>query len=241
MLADRALITMTQPFLRAYVLLAIRTCHRRGTFAMGGMAAQIPIKNDPVANEAAMAKVRADKEREVTDGHDGTWVAHPGLVALAREMFDRQMPTPNQIARQRQDVSVSAAELLAFAPAAPITEKGLRTNIEIGIEYLGAWLAGNGCVPIHHLMEDTATAEISRAQVWHWVRSPRGVLDDGRKVTIELVRALIPEELARVRNNVGAVAYAGGSYERAARLFEELSARAEFAEFLTLPAYELID
>jgi malate synthase len=241
MLADRALITMTQPFLRAYALLAIRTCHRRGTFAMGGMAAQIPIKNDPVANEAAMAKVRADKEREVTDGHDGTWVAHPGLVALAREVFDRHMPTPNQIARQRPDVSVSAAELLAFGPVAPITEKGLRTNIEIGIEYLGAWLAGNGCVPIHHLMEDAATAEISRAQVWHWVRSPRGVLDDGRKVTIELVRALIPEELARVRNNVGAVAYAGGSYERAARLFEELSARAEFAEFLTLPAYELID
>ena len=240
MLADRALITMTQPFLRAYALLAVRTCHRRGTFAMGGMAAQIPIKNDPAANDAAMAKVRADKEREVTDGHDGTWVAHPGLVALAKEMFDRHMPTPNQIARRRDDVAVSAADLLAFGPAAPITEKGLRTNIEVCIEYLGAWLAGNGCVPIHHLMEDAATAEISRAQVWHWLHSPRGVLDDGRKVTLELVRALIPGELAQVRRNIGEAAFAAGRYPEAAQLFEALTASDDFAEFLTLPAYEHI-
>jgi malate synthase len=240
-LADRALVGMTQPFMRAYSQLAIRTCHRRAVFAMGGMAAQIPIKGDAQANEAALAKVRADKEREATDGHDGTWVAHPGLVPLARAVFDQYMPTPNQIDRRRDDVQVTARDLLAFQPATPITEKGLRTNIEVGIEYLGAWLAGNGCVPIHNLMEDAATAEISRAQVWHWVRSPKGVLDDGRKVTLDLVRALIPGELAQVRTNVGDAAFAGGSYERAARLFEELTASDEFAEFLTLPAYALID
>jgi len=239
--ADRALITMTQPFMRAYALLAIRTCHRRGTFAMGGMAAQIPIKGDPAANEAAMARVRADKEREATDGHDGTWVAHPGLVPLATGVFDRHMPTPNQIQRQREDVVVHAADLLAFGPSGPITEAGLRTNIEVAIEYLGAWLSGQGCVPIHHLMEDAATAEISRAQAWHWVRSIRGVLDDGRKVTLELVRALIPQELERVRNNVGAAAFDAGRYPEAARLFEELTGRDDFAEFLTLPAYERID
>jgi len=240
-LADRALVGMAQPFMRAYSQLAIKTCHRRGVFAMGGMAAQIPIKNDAQANEVALAKVRADKEREATDGHDGTWVAHPGLVPVARAVFDQHMPMPNQITRRRDDVRVTARDLLAFQPATPITEQGLRTNIEVGIEYLGAWLAGNGCVPIHHLMEDAATAEISRAQVWHWVRSPRGVLADGRKVTLELVRALIPEELARVRATVGEAAWAGGSYERAARLFEELTASDEFAEFLTLSAYEYLD
>jgi malate synthase len=237
-LADRALVTMTSPFMRAYSRLAIRTCHRRNVFAMGGMAAQIPIKGDARANEAALAKVRADKEREATDGHDGTWVAHPGLVALAREVFDRHMPTPNQIRKKREDVSASAADLLAFGPGAPITEQGLRTNIEVGIEYLGSWLAGNGCVPIHHLMEDAATAEISRAQVWHWVRSSKGVLDDGRKVTLEMVRALIPEELARVKKNVGDAAFAAGRYPEAAELFEELTESDDFAEFLTLPAYE---
>jgi malate synthase len=241
MLADRARITMTEPFMRAYTLLAIKTCHRRGAFAMGGMAAQVPIKNDAAANDAAMAKVRADKEREVGDGHDGTWVAHPGLVALAREVFDRHMPTPNQIARRRDDVQTAAADLLAFGPAAPITEAGLRTNIEVAIEYLGSWLAGQGCVPIHNLMEDAATAEISRAQVWHWVRSSQGVLDDGRKVTLELVRALIPQELERVRQNVGAAAFAAGRYDEAARLFDELTASNDFAEFLTLPAYERLD
>ena len=240
MLADRALVTMTQPFLRAYSLLAIKTCHRRNVFAMGGMAAQIPIRNNPAANDAAMAKVRADKEREATDGHDGTWVAHPGLVPLAREVFDRLMPSPNQIDRQRDDVRVSAADLLAFQPAAPVTEAGLRTNIEVAIQYLGSWLAGQGCVPIHHLMEDAATAEISRAQVWHWVRNARGVLDDGRKVTLDMVRALIPEELERVKNNVGTAAFAAGRYPEAARLFEELTASNEFPDFLTLPAYERI-
>jgi malate synthase len=241
MLADRALVTMTQPFLRAYSLLAIKTCHRRNVFAMGGMAAQIPIKNNPAANDAAMAKVRADKEREATDGHDGTWVAHPGLVPLAREVFDRLMPSPNQIGRQRDDVRVCADDLLAFQPAVPVTEAGLRTNIEVAIQYLGSWLAGQGCVPIHHLMEDAATAEISRAQVWHWIRSERGVLDDGRKVTMDLVRALIPEELSRVKQNVGEAAFATGRYPEAARLFEELTANEEFTDFLTLPAYDRID
>ncbi len=238
MLADRVRIGMASPFMRAYALLAIRTCHRRGTFAIGGMAAQIPIKHDAAANDAAMAKVRADKQREVGDGHDGTWVAHPGLVALAKEVFDRHMTTPNQIARRRDDVQTSAADLLAFGPAGPITEAGLRTNIEVAIEYLGAWLAGNGCVPIHNLMEDAATAEISRAQVWHWLRSARGVLDDGRKVTLGLVRALIPQELERVRQNVGAAAFAAGRYEEAAQLFAGLTTDDDFAEFLTLPAYE---
>jgi malate synthase len=208
---------------------------------MGGMAAQIPIKGDAAANETALARVRTDKEREVTDGHDGAWVAHPGLIAPVREVFDRHMPAPNQIERKREDVNVTAADLLAFGPAGPITEQGLRTNIEVGIEYLGSWLAGNGCVPIHHLMEDAATAEISRTQVWHWVRSQKGVLDDGRKVTLAMVRAMLPEELGRVRGNLGEAAFAAGKYPLAAKLFEGLTARDDFVEFLTLPAYEYLE
>jgi malate synthase len=239
-LADRALVTMTSPFMRAYSLLLIQTCHRRGTFAMGGMAAQIPIKNDPQANEAALAKVRADKEREAADGHDGTWVAHPGLVALAKEAFDKVMKTPNQIHRQRDDVKTAAADLLDFQPQKPITETGLRININIGIQYLGAWLAGIGCVPIFNLMEDAATAEISRAQIWHWIRSPLGVLDDGRKVTRELFQALVPQELAKVRQILGEQQYAAGKYEEAARMFDELTLDERFVDFLTLPAYEYI-
>ena len=164
MLADRALVTMTTHFMRSYSLLAIKTCHRRDVHAMGGMAAQIPIKNDPEANEQALAKVRADKEREATDGHDGTWVAHPGLVPIALEAFDKHMPGPNQIDRKREDVHVTAADLLKFEPAGPITEAGLRTNVNVAIQYLGSWLGGIGCVPIYNLMEDAATAEISRAR-----------------------------------------------------------------------------
>ncbi len=236
-LADRALVTMTTHFMRSYSLLAIKTCHRRGAHAMGGMAAQIPIKNDPVANEAALAKVRADKEREASDGHDGTWVAHPGLVPVAMEVFDRLMPTPNQIDRQRDDVQVTAADLLAFGPERPITEQGMRLNINVGIQYLGAWLAGNGCVPVFNLMEDAATAEISRAQIWQWIRSPKGVLEDGRKVTVELFRQMLPEELAKVREILGP-AYEDGRYEEAAELFDEITTDSEFVEFLTLPAYE---
>jgi malate synthase len=239
-LADRAQVTMTSPFMRAYSLLLIKTCHRRGAFAMGGMAAQIPIKNDPAANEAALAKVRADKDREAGDGHDGTWVAHPGLVGIAKEAFDKAMKTPNQIARQREDVSVSAKDLTNFQPKAPITENGLRININIGIQYLGAWLAGTGCVPIYNLMEDAATAEISRAQIWHWIRSPLGKLDDGRKVTRELFRELVPQELSKVREMLGEPQYAGGKYEEAAKMFEQLTLDDNFVDFLTLPAYEYV-
>jgi malate synthase len=239
MLADRNLVTMTSPFMRAYSLLLIKTCHKRGAFAMGGMAAQIPIKNDPKANEAALAKVRADKEREANDGHDGTWVAHPGLVAVAQQAFDAVMTTPNQIAKQRPDVEVSAADLLDFKPQGPVTENGLRMNINIGIQYMGAWLAGTGCVPIFNLMEDAATAEISRAQIWHWIRSPLGVLDDGRKVTKEMFSQLVPEELAKVHEMLGS-AYGAGKYEEAAKMFEELTLADEFVEFLTLPAYDYV-
>jgi malate synthase len=239
-LADRALVTMTSPFMRAYSLLLIKTCHRRGAFAMGGMAAQIPIKSDPAANEQALAKVRADKEREANDGHDGTWVAHPGLVALAKEAFDKAMKTPNQIRRQRDDVKTTASDLLDFQPQKPITENGLRLNINIGIQYLGAWLAGTGCVPIFNLMEDAATAEISRAQIWQWIRSPSGVLDDGRKVTRELFRDLLPQELSKVREILGEKQYGAGKYDEAAKMFEKLTLDDDFADFLTLPAYDYI-
>ena len=234
-LADRAQVTMTAPFMRAYALLLVKTCHRRGAPAMGGMAAQIPIKNDEQANEAALEKVRQDKLREVTDGCDGTWVAHPGLVPIAKEVFDRHMPQPNQYGKQRPDVKVSAKDLLDFQPATPITEAGVRNNISVGIQYLGAWLAGNGCVPVYNLMEDAATAEISRSQIWQWIRSPKGVLDDGRKVTVELFKGLLADELKKVK-----AAGAEGKLDEAARLFEQITA-GEYVEFLTLPAYKLID
>ncbi len=240
-LADRAQVTMTAPFMRAYALLLVKTCHRRGAPAMGGMAAQIPIKNDPVANTAAMEKVRQDKLREVTDGCDGTWVAHPALVAIAKSVFDRHMPQPNQYDRQRPDVEVSAADLLRFEPEQPITEAGLRNNISVGIQYLGAWLAGNGCVPVFNLMEDAATAEISRSQIWQWIRSDKGVLDDGRKVTKALFSALLREELPKVRTTLGEAAWQAGRYEQAADLFERITNDDDYVEFLTLPAYEMID
>jgi malate synthase len=235
-LADRAQVTMTAPFMRAYALCLVKTCHRRGAPAMGGMAAQIPIKNDPKANEAALEKVRQDKLREVTDGCDGTWVAHPALVPIAKAVFDQHMPQPNQYDRQRPDVNVSAKDLLAFQPEKPITEGGLRNNISVGIQYLGAWLAGNGCVPVFNLMEDAATAEISRSQIWQWIRSPKGVLDDGRKLTGELFKKLLDEELAKVKAEMSE-----GKYDEAARLFERITADDRYVELLTLPAYELID
>jgi malate synthase len=238
--ADRAAITMTAPFMRAYALLLIRTCHRRNAYAMGGMAAQIPIKNDAVANEAALEKVRADKLREATDGCDGTWVAHPGLVAIAKAIFDEHMPTPNQVHRRRDDVEVTARDLLEFQPDKPITEAGLRNNISVGVQYLGAWLAGNGCVPVFNLMEDAATAEISRSQIWQWIRSPKGVLDDGRKVTSRLVRSMLAEELVRIRKLRGEEGWAAGRYEEAAQLFEEITTSEDYVEFLTLPAYEIL-
>jgi malate synthase len=239
-LADRARVTMTAPFLRAYALLLVKTCHRRNTFAMGGMAAQIPIKNDPVANDAALEKVHVDKLREATDGCDGTWVAHPGLVGIAKAVFDQHMPTPNQIHRRRDDVNVAARDLLNFEPDKPITEEGLRNNISVGVQYLGAWLAGNGCVPVFNLMEDAATAEISRSQIWQWIRSPKGVLDDGRKVTKPLVRQLLADELLRIQKLLGPEGWGAGKYADAARLFEEITTRDQYTEFLTLPAYEFI-
>jgi malate synthase len=237
-LAERSQVTMTAPFLRAYALLLVKTCHRRNAHAMGGMAAQIPIKNDALANAAAIEKVRADKLREVTDGCDGTWVAHPGLVEVARAVFDEHMPTPNQVHRQRSDVSVSARELLDFRPEKPITEAGLRNNINVGIQYMGAWLSGNGCVPVFNLMEDAATAEISRSQIWQWIRSAKGVLDDGRKVTRELFRDMLPAELQKVRELLGETAWKAGRYEEGAALFERITTSDDYVEFLTLPGYD---
>src|SRR5438552_5291085 len=240
-LADRAQVTMTAPFMRAYALLLIKTCHRRGAPAMGGMAAQIPIKNDAKANEAALEKVRQDKLREVTDGCDGTWVAHPGLVPVAREIFNQHMPQPNQYGRQRPDVRVTARELLDFQPEKPITEAGLRNNISVGIQYLGAWLAGNGCGPVFNLMEDASTAEISRSQIWQWIRSPKGVLDDGRKVTAELFKRLLAEELPKVHAYLGEEAWNAGKYEEGAKLFDRITTDDRYVEFLTLPAYDYVD
>jgi malate synthase len=238
-LADRPKVTMTSPFMRAYALLLLKTCHKRNAPAIGGMSALIPIKNDPEKNEVAMGGVRTDKARDATDGYDGGWVAHPGLVDLAMTEFKKVLgDAPNQISKQRPDVEVKADDLLDFKPETPITEAGLRYNINVGIHYLGSWLGGNGCVPIHNLMEDAATAEISRSQVWQWIRTPKGVLEDGRKVTADMVRAMIPEELTKVK----ATAPDGSSpnYERAAQIFEKMSTSEAFEEFLTLPLYEEI-
>ncbi len=236
---ERAQVTMTVPMMRSYCLHVIKTCHRRGAHAMGGMAAQIPIKSDKAANEAALIKVLADKEREAGDGHDGTWVAHPGLVPVALKAFDKIMPTPNQISRQREDVNVTAKDLLR-PPEGAITEDGLRANMRVGIQYLEAWLGGNGCVPLYNLMEDAATAEISRAQIWQWLKH-NAVLNDGRKVTTQLYDDLLPEEMKRIEKEVGSERFASGNYSAAENLFSEMSKSAQFAEFLTLPAYEMID
>jgi malate synthase len=236
---DRALVTMTTPAMRAYSLLAIQTCHRRNAHAIGGMAAQIPVRNDPAANEAAFAKVRADKEREASDGHDGTWVAHPGMVGIAKEAFDERMPGPNQLKRQRDDVRVSAAELLAV-PAGEISEAGLRTNISVGIQYIASWLSGQGAAPIYNLMEDAATAEISRAQVWQWLRHGAH-LSDGRVVTRDLFDAVLAEETARLKETYGAERYQQLRFEEATRLFVEVATAEPFIEFLTLPGYALLE
>jgi malate synthase len=235
---DRGQVAMTSHFLRSYSLGLIKTCHRREIHAMGGMAAQIPIRNDLAANEAAMEKVRADKLREASDGHDGTWVAHPGLVGIAKEIFDREMPQANQVARKRQDVHVTAADLLAV-PTGTITEAGLRQNLNVGIGYIEAWLRGSGCVPLYHLMEDAATAEISRAQVWQWIRHGAR-LEDGREIDVGLCLAVLDEELGKLRQEAGEDAYRNGRYDDAARLFRELIEAPAFPEFLTVPAYDLI-
>ena len=237
-LPDRGTVGMTSHFLRSYSQLVIKTCHRREVHAMGGMAAQIPIKNDPKANEEAMGRVRADKKREAGDGHDGTWVAHPGLVEIAKAEFDAVMKEANQIARKRQDVHVTAADLIQI-PNGPKTEAGLRQNVAVGIGYVEAWLRGIGCVPLFNLMEDAATAEISRAQVWQWVRHSQK-LDDGRPITKDLVRQIVREENERVKAQIGEEAYAKGRYEDAAQLMIDLVEQPQFYEFLTLPAYDRI-
>jgi malate synthase len=237
-LPDRGQVTMEAPFLRAYVRLLIKTCDKRGAFAMGGMAAQIPIKDDPEGNARAMEKVKADKVREVREGHDGTWVAHPGMVALAKQVFDEGMPAPNQLDRLREEVSVTSEALLE-PPAGTRTEAGLRHNIRVGIQYLEAWLGGQGAVPIYNLMEDAATAEISRTQIWQWLKH-RAALDDGRTVTRQLVDQLVGDEFARVREEVGANRFDRGHFDQARSLFVQVATSTELEDFLTRPAYELL-
>jgi malate synthase len=231
MLPDRSQVTMDRAFLKAYVDLLIKTCHRRGIHAMGGMAAQIPIKNDPAANDAALERVRQDKLREVKAGHDGTWLAHPGLIPIAKAVFDEYMTTPNQIYLKREDVHVAAEDLLKVHEG-QITEQGLRLNVDVGIQYIESWLRGNGCVPIYNLMEDAATAEISRTQVWQWLRHG-AKLNDGRQITPEMVRGIVASMLQRP-------GWDGGQFPRAAELFEQLSLSDDLKEFLTLEAYRYL-
>jgi malate synthase len=239
LLPDRSQVTMNQPCMRAYTQLVIQTCHRRGVHAIGGMAAQIPIKSDPEANARALEKVRADKQREVTDGHDGTWVAHPGLVALARETFTAQMRGPNQLDRRRDDFRATAADLLQV-PTGTRTEEGLRLNVRVGIQYLEAWLRGLGCVPLYNLMEDAATAEISRAQVWQWLHAG-AALEDGRVVSRELLDQVVEEEMRHIEQEIGSERMRQGRFPEARDLFVRVAASESLEEFLTLPAYEMLD
>lgn len=228
-LPDRAKVTMAVPMMQAYSRLAIRTCHRRGAPAIGGMSAFIPVKGDEAKNAAAFEQVRLDKEREATNGHDGTWVAHPGMVALATEVFDRLMPEPNQIGSDKQmDLTVTADDLLT-PPDGTVTEAGVRVNMNVGIQYLAAWLRGSGAVPIHNLMEDAATAEISRAQLWQW-RAQGVTLDDGRTLTPDLFDALYDEESSKL----------GADFADAARLFRQTATQSPLMDFLTLPGYEAL-
>jgi malate synthase len=238
-LPERAQVTMTVHFMSSYSQLVIKTCHRRNVHAMGGMAAQIPIKNDEDANTAALAKVRADKEREAQNGHDGTWVAHPGLVAVAKEVFDKYMPTPNQIANKRLDVEVNAADLLQV-PAGTITLAGFKNNIDVSIQYIEAWLRGSGCVPIYNLMEDAATAEISRAQVWQWLHNG-AKLDDGTVIEPTLFNQTVAAAVEQIKALVGEEKYAAGKYNEATAMFVDLATAPVFSEFLTLNAYNQID
>jgi malate synthase len=241
-LPDRAQVTMTVPFMRAYTELLVKTCHRRGAFALGGMAAFIPNRRDPAVTEAALAKVRDDKVREANDGFDGTWVAHPDLVQTAMTEFDRVLGNkPNQLDRQRPEVVTNAKQLSDVKiPGATITEAGLRTNVSVGIQYIASWLRGTGAAAINNLMEDAATAEISRSQVWQWIH--HGVsLAEGQKVTSDLVKKIEQEELAKIRKSVGDESYASGRYQEAASLFDDVALSRDFAEFLTLPGYERLD
>lgn len=238
MLPDRDQVTMATPFMDVYSRLVIQTCHKRGVHAMGGMAAFIPIKNDPEANAQAIAKVQADKEREVRNGHDGTWVAHPGLVKVAMEVFDRHMPEANQLGMLRADEVITAQDLLVV-PRGSITDGGLRKNINVAIQYIESWLNGNGAAAINHLMEDAATAEISRTQVWQWIHHGASTAD-GRPITLERVRALIEEEMERIAEQVGKERFTTGRYVLAATLFERLVSSDTLEEFLTVPAYDHI-
>jgi malate synthase len=237
-LPDRSQVTMDKGFLAAYVELLIQTCHRRSVHAMGGMAAQIPIKEDPAANEAALEKVRADKLREVKAGHDGTWVAHPGLVPVAKDIFDAHMKGPNQLGVKREDVRITREDLLRV-PEGTRTDAGLRHNVRVGIQYIEAWLRGNGCVPLYHLMEDAATAEISRAQVWQWLHHKAVV--DGEPLTRDRFARVVEEEMQRIRREVGDARFTGGRFPEARDLFVRMSTTPDFEEFLTLPAYDLLD
>jgi malate synthase len=239
-LPDRSQVTMEQPCMRAYTQLAVKTCHRRGAYAIGGMAAQIPIKNDADANERALAKVRADKLREVRDGHDGTWVAHPGLVSIAREVFEAHMSSTNQLDRLREDVHATADDLLRV-PTGTRTEEGLRQNVRVGVQYIESWLRGVGCVPLYHLMEDAATAEISRAQVWQWIHHGARLDDTGDIVTSQLLERIIDEELTRLTTELGANRIRGGRFTEARSLFLELATADTLADFLTSAAYGALD
>jgi malate synthase len=237
-LPDRAAVTMTAPMMKAYTDLLVATCHRRGAFAMGGMAAFIPSRRDAEVNRRAIAKVTQDKEREAADGFDGSWVAHPDLVPVCREVFDRVLgDRPNQLDRRRDDVLVTADQLLDVASVpGRVTADGLRNNVDVALRYLAAWLGGNGAVGIHNLMEDAATAEISRSQVWQWVHN-QTPLDTGEPVTAELVRSVAAEQLAEIAGEVGETAYQAGHFELARRVFEQVALDDDFADFLTLPAY----
>jgi len=243
LLPDRAQVTMTVPFMRAYTELMVKTCHKRGAHAIGGMAAFIPSRRDAQVNEIALAKVEEDKERESSDGCDGTWVAHPDLVPVVRDIFQNALgDRPHQKDRMRDDVQVSARDLVNFSiKGGTITEAGLRLNINVSILYLAAWLGGLGAVAIYNLMEDTATAEISRAQLWQWVHHSSAALDDGRPITLELVRGLIPEEMDKIKELVGPDMFANGKFDLARDLFEQLVSEDEFTDFLTLIAYDYLD
>ena len=237
-LPDRSQVGMTVHFMSAYSQLVIQTCHRRGVHAMGGMAAQIPIKNDDEANRIAIDKVRADKSLEVKNGHDGTWVAHPGLVAVAMEIFDEHMPTKNQVFNKREDVQVTANDLIQ-TPKGTITEAGIRKNINVGILYIESWLRGVGAAAIYNLMEDAATAEISRTQIWQWINA-RATTDEGKIITAIYVQQLIPEEIEKIKDYVGTEAFENGKFNEAIALFKDLVFEKEYIEFLTLPAYDML-
>jgi malate synthase len=237
-LPDRSAVTMDKAFLKAYVNLLIRTCHRRGAHAMGGMAAQIPLRGEPQANAIAMAEVRADKLREVRAGHDGTWIAHPGLASVATEVFDAGMVGPNQLQVMRSDVDVTTSDLLV-GPKGAITDAGMRQNIRIGVRYIESWLGGTGCVPLYHLMEDAATAEICRAQLWQWLRHGAHT-EDGKPISVERFDRCLSEEIERIHREVGSARMLAGMFPSAARLFADMVTSETFDDFLTLPAYELL-